>query len=200
MAECVQFVIFFYSISYAEFLGVLLTICAVFFKIVGKGISVYSRYSHVLDRNIFLKLTLTLYSTKADIQMLPTLKKWNCGKSYHHWFEGQIFCNVCYSEKKDDDQSASKTIIKLILRVKCCYTKNMQPQYEISVLLLGHLYWHLMMALPAQYEAWKPVTSQDLRFLGWKFLRLAVNTFKLKLQCNVTIWKPCMLVQLLLFL
>jgi len=75
MAECVQFVIFFYSISYAEFLGVLLTICAVFFKIVGKGISVYSRYSHVLDRNIFLKLTLTLYSTKADIQMLPTLKK-----------------------------------------------------------------------------------------------------------------------------
>ena len=90
--------------------------------------------------------------------------------------------------------------VKLILRVKCSYAKNMQPQYEISVLLLGHLSWHLMMALRAQYEAWKPVTSQDLRFLGWKFWRLAVNIFELKLKYNVTMWKPCMFVQWLVFL
>jgi len=96
MAECVQFQSYvFCSISYAEFLCVLLTSCAVFFKIVSKGISVYSRYGYCLDRNIFFKPTLMLYSTKADIQMLPTLKKkWNCGRSYHHWFKGQIFYNV----------------------------------------------------------------------------------------------------------
>jgi len=52
-----------------------LTICDVFFKIISKGISVCSRYGHFLDWNIFLKHTLMLYSTKADIQMLPTVKK-----------------------------------------------------------------------------------------------------------------------------
>jgi len=76
MAECVSFShVFFCSVSYAEFLHVLLTICAVFFKIISKGISVYSRYGHFLDRNNFLKHTLKLYSSKADIWMLPAMKK-----------------------------------------------------------------------------------------------------------------------------
>jgi len=142
---------------------------------------------------IFWNIHLSCILPRLTFGCCQQWKKWNCGRSYHHWFKDQIFCNVCYSEKKDDVQSASK-VIKLILRVKCWYTKNVQPQYKISILLLGHLYWHLMMALPAQYEAWKPVTSQDFRFLGWTFLRLAMNIFKLKLQCNVKIWKPCMFV------
>lgn len=78
MAECVSFSYFFFffgSVSYAEFLRVLLTVCAVFFKIISKGISVYSRFGHFLDRNNFLKHTLKLCSTKADIRMLSTVKK-----------------------------------------------------------------------------------------------------------------------------
>lgn len=109
----------FCSIGSAEFLCVLLTFYADFFKIVGKAIRVYSIYDHFLDRNIFLKHTLTLYSTKADIHMLPPLQENGGGK------------------KKDYFQSGSK-VIKLILRVNCWYTKNMQPWYEISILLLGH--------------------------------------------------------------